>query len=206
MDPFETGEEGVLDSGLIAAKNLMTMFDGLAQVEILFTRGQQVTVVARLEEIPLARLPTLNESIVESHWSSRLEMCDGRNRRIRLRLWNLGCIQRNDVALCTKAIVDAEIRSDLRCMRAEVVYGTDVLHFHPKTLACVYRLSLRTALRMWCGCLPPEYGPQGLDVRQLVDRGWTVRYAETSATESQRAAHEPSRDTVQQSQFSTKSI
>jgi hypothetical protein len=179
MDPFETGEGGVLEYEMITAKDLLAMFDGLAQVESVYTRGPQVMVVTRLQEIPLTRPPTHDENVLESLWGNGLCMCDEHNRRIRLFLFPLQSIQHNDVALCTTEVADADIRSDLRCMRGEMNSTDvlqDVLHFHAKTLTYVCRLSLRTALRAWCASWPATQGLPELDPFR-----WNLRYAKTSS-------------------------
>jgi hypothetical protein len=102
FDPFETGEEGVLEYEMITAKDLLAMFDGLAQVESVFTRGQDVMVVARLEEIPLTTRPTWNEMCAEGEWESKVFIRDTRNQRIALRMRSLRSISSNDLALCTE--------------------------------------------------------------------------------------------------------
>jgi hypothetical protein len=165
QDPFETGQEIVLQPGLTASE-FAAMFDPFAQLEIVLTHDEAVFVFARLVGPPQKPPQQVPNKRLLKYWDGQLIYYDAACRRIGVQMWLLQALNVDDVEFCMQfPVSDPEIRNELRAMAHESVTKTNTQHFRPKTLAHVYRHSLRAALQAWCAS--PPGGPGGLGTQGL---------------------------------------
>src|SRR5688572_17698405 len=99
-DPFETGQEVVLEPG-ITAQDLAAMFDGLAELEIMLTADRALFVFARLQSAAAHPrvLHNLSSAVVRP-WNRSLLFFDAGPRRIGLHMFLMKAIHANDVSFC----------------------------------------------------------------------------------------------------------